>query len=166
MYVWSARLVATSNEALLLTLLIQKLATTMEKLQWKNLVGKEKLGRNFDGTDAQHPFDQTPLRRQLLLKLRRWCLLCLARSTLGLFVLSSMSRTSPSAISNFICFAFFFLGNFTLFFWKLRFFFWKLRFFFGKLDLPFFWNFWFIVLLDISTFQKAFRFSPGGGPSF
>ena len=122
MYVWSVRLVATSNEVLLLTLLIQKLATTMEKLQWKNLVEKEKLCRNFDGTDAQHPFDQTPLRRQLLLKLRRWCLLCLARSALGLFVLSSMSRTSPSAISNFICFAFFFFGNFAFFFGNFVFF--------------------------------------------
>ena len=84
MYVWSVRLVATSNEALLLTVLIQKLATTMEKLRWKNLVEKEKLCRNFDGADAQHPFDQTPLRRQLLLKLRRWCLLYLTRSALRL----------------------------------------------------------------------------------
>ena len=130
MYVWSVRLVATSNEVLLLTLLIQKLATTMEKLQWKNLVEKEKLCRNFDGADAQHPFDQTPLRRQLLLKLRRWCLLCLARSALGLFVLSSMSRTSPSAISNFICFAFFFLGNFTFFFLETSLFFLETSFFF------------------------------------
>ena len=148
MYVWSARLVATSNEALLLTLLIQKLATTMEKLRWKNLVGKEKLCRNFDGTDAQHPFDQTPLRRQLLLNY-----------VVGAFCVSP----DPPWVCSFfhpcrelphpqfpILFAllFFFLGNFTFFFWKLRFFFgnfafffWKLRFFFGKLDLPFFWNF-------------------------
>jgi len=35
MYVWSARLVVTSNEVILLTLLMQKLAILEQFVQWK-----------------------------------------------------------------------------------------------------------------------------------